>query len=90
MDGVPLQLLSSGGGAPIAWPLLGAVVWMILTGRLVPRSFYREQKAATETYRLAYEAERDRVDQVLLPTARLQAAVLSAIPQQGTSSEGHD
>lgn len=39
--------------------LLGLAVLMLLTGRIVPRSTYRDKADDAERWRLAYETERE-------------------------------
>lgn len=80
MDGIP-DLLTQAGGAAAGWSLAAGAVWMILTGRLVPRSTLQEQQRATADWRRAYELERAKVEHLLLPVAELQQQVLSSLPR---------
>lgn len=57
------------GGSAV---LLGAVVWMVLTGRLVPRQVLRDCQAERDTWRQAHqvsegarEQERGQVSELL-------------------------
>lgn len=52
MDGISIISLTPTG-------LLLLAVYMILTGRLIPRSMYLEKKAECEQWRSAYEVERE-------------------------------
>lgn len=80
MDAVPWSLIGSVGGPASGWVLVTFAVWMILTGRLIPRTIHEETRAEADTWRRAYEAERDRTSSVLVPSAELQRDVLSALP----------
>lgn len=51
LDGVPLTSL-----APST--LLGLAVLLLLLGKIVPRSVYKEKAEEAERWRLAYEAQR--------------------------------
>lgn len=62
------------------WFLASIAVVMILTGKLVPRSLYLEQKQSTETWRTAWQAERDNLTKIVVPNAELQREVLKALP----------
>lgn len=95
IDGIPFQVLSQIGGATAGWTLAGAAVWMVLTGRLVPRSVLMDQRQALEDqrqatagYRAAYEQERDRADRILEPSAAVAVQVLRAIPASGAEIPG--
>lgn len=66
----------------IGWGLGGGAVWMILTGKLVPRALYAEQKQSAETWRAAWQTERDNLTKLVVPNAELQREVLKAIPAQ--------
>lgn len=70
--------------------LLALSVLMVLTGRLVPRSLYLEQRQAAEAWRTAWEAERDRNVRLLEPVAHLQRDVLMAIPRPPDQPPGQD
>jgi hypothetical protein len=52
LDGVPLFGLT----APA---ILGIAVLMLMTGRLIPRSVFRDKHEESERWRMAYEAERE-------------------------------
>jgi hypothetical protein len=77
-NGIPIDKLS----APV---LLGITFLMILFGVLVPRYVYRAKEKESETYRLAYEAERkaraisDKQTAELLELAKTSHSVLVAL-----------
>jgi hypothetical protein len=52
LEGLPVRDLSLG-------TLLGLAILLILFGRLIPSSTYKEKKEECERWRLAYETERD-------------------------------
>ena len=77
--------------------LLGIAILMLLTGRLVPRSIYRDKVHEAEQWRSAYEAEReartesDTQTRQLLELARVSEPLLTAIVQnseRAKSGEG--
>ena len=75
------QLAAKGGG----WALLGAVVWLIATGRLVPRSALVDAQAERDKwYEAAMEARRQNTD--LLVGARVARDVLRALPNPAESA----
>jgi hypothetical protein len=80
VDGL-LTFLTGSSPAAIGWAIAGAAVWMILTGRLVPRSLYAEQKQSAETWRAAWQSERDHLTRLTIPNSELQRDVLRAIPK---------
>lgn len=77
---IPWDILAELSPAALGWILAGASTWMVLTGRLVPRSLYSEQKQSAETWRAAWQAERDNLTKLVVPNAELQRQVLQAIP----------
>jgi hypothetical protein len=76
--------LSNADPAAAGWFLAGLAVYMILTGKLVPRSLYAEQKQSAEAWRAAWQAERDNLTKLVVPNAELQREVLRALPAQTT------
>lgn len=52
LEGLPIRDLSLG-------TLLGLAIVLILFGRLIPSTTYKEKKEECERWRLAYETERD-------------------------------
>lgn len=78
LDGVTLIGLTPAG-------LLLATVLMILTGRLVPKSTYQDQKSESDRWRAAYEAERtarslsDAQTRELLEVAKTSQHFLTAV-----------
>jgi hypothetical protein len=66
---IPAFVSSLGPGG-----LLAAVVWMVLTGRLVPRS-------VADAWRTAYEQERAMRERLLVPGMELQRHVLESLPE---------
>lgn len=80
LDGLPLEVLLAKWGPP---SLLALVVIMILTGRLVPRSFYREKVQEAKEWR-AVAATVVETNKELLEYARTADAILKALPRGGT------
>lgn len=80
-DGISITLLTPAG-------LLLLTVYMILTGRLIPRSMYLEKKAEAERWQAAYEVERqartvsDAQTRELLELAKTGTRVLEAVHTQ--------
>jgi hypothetical protein len=64
----------------MGWVLVSAVVWMILTGRLVPRSVSDEKDELANTWRQAWLVERDRNDRLITPTAQIAQGVFRGLP----------
>lgn len=70
--------------------LLGFAILLLLTGRLVPRSFYQDKIKEAEQWKQAYEAERtaravsDAQTRELLEVAKTSEAFLGAIYQKST------
>lgn len=77
-DGISITLLTPAG-------LLLLTVYMILTGRLIPRSMYLEKKAEAERWQAAYEVERqarsvsDAQTRELFELAKTGTRVLEAV-----------
>jgi hypothetical protein len=76
------DILSTGGPST----LLGVVVWMILTGRLVPRSFYREKVDEAKKWETAANETREQVKE-LLTYARAADKVLKSLPRGKDTDE---
>jgi hypothetical protein len=78
IDGFPLVSLTPS-------LLLGIVVLLVLTGRLVPRIYLVDKGNESERWRLAYEAERearqasDEQTRELLEMARTAHAVITSM-----------
>jgi hypothetical protein len=74
------------GGAVM---LLAATVWLVMTGRLVPRSTVEDARADRDGWRKTAEAEQEinriRANQFdeLLELARTTDQVIRALPQPG-------
>jgi len=77
------QLAAKGGG----WALLGAVVWLIATGRLVPRSALLDTQAERDKW---YEAAQTamRQNNQLLTGARVTHEVLQSLPSPSDATGG--
>ena len=77
-DGITIIGLTPAG-------LLLAAVLMVLTGRLIPRSTYRDMQSQAERWRAAYEAERtarslsDAQTRELLEVAKTSQHFLTAV-----------
>lgn len=88
-DGFPIVGLT----APT---LLGITVYLLLTGRIVPRSTLRDKAQESENWRLAFEAERtariasDAQTAQLLETAKTSQAVMTAIFEVVRAQSGGD
>jgi hypothetical protein len=78
-EGLPLEAILAKWG-PSA--LLALTVIMILTGRLVPRFFYREKAAEAKEWR-AVAATAVETNKELLEYARTADAILKALPRGG-------
>ncbi|MCE7081143.1 hypothetical protein [Streptomyces sp. ST2-7A] len=82
MEGIPTALLAQGGG----WAIVAAAVWMVLTGRLVPRSVMEDARTDRDRWRAAHEVseearrEADRQMGELLELARTTGQALSSLP----------
>jgi hypothetical protein len=76
--------------------LLGIVVLMILTGRLIPRYTYENKAKEAEQWRLAYEAERtaraesDAQTRELLEVAKTSKDFLAAVFQNSEQIKSGD
>jgi hypothetical protein len=66
--------------------ILLSVIWMIFTGRLVTRREVTDIKEERDYWRAAFNEEQ-RQTQELLETARLNQAVLNALPKPPSDKE---
>ena len=84
LDGFSADLLSNLG----AGGLLAVVVWMILTGRLVPRRTLEDMAKEREYWRSAFFSQQQQ-SEALMETGRVAQEVLKAlpIPHQGKADE---
>jgi hypothetical protein len=79
---IPVDLVIQGG----ATALLAAVVWMIVTGRLVPRNALSDAHVERDRWReAALTAMRQNND--LLTGARVTRDVLQALPDPAPTGE---
>ena len=80
-EGLPLEVILAKWGPA---SLLALTVIMILTGRLVPRSFYREKSQEAKAWQnvatTAVETNKE-----LLEYARTADAILKALPRGGNN-----
>ncbi len=80
--GLPIGFVLQGG----AVALLGATFWLVMTGRLVPRSTIEDIKSDRDNWRLAHErvleTNRVQADQLneLLELSRTTSEVIRALP----------
>jgi hypothetical protein len=74
-------VLVPGVGGALGWALAGYFYRLVMSGNMVPRVLYLEQKEATSYWREAYFAERAKTERILIPLAQTTAATLRAIPQ---------
>lgn len=87
VTGIPLAILT-----PSA--LLGLVVFMLLTGRIVPRSALEDKQQETNRWREAYEAEKlsrsivEKQNSEFLEVAKTTHAVLDATFGSGRQEAG--
>jgi hypothetical protein len=72
LDGLPIAPISAGG-------LVGLVVLMILTGRLVPRRTHDDALKDRDAWRTAHGALREQMQEII-PLIRATHAVLTAVP----------
>lgn len=76
MDAIPwadlLPVAGSGGG----WLLALYFIRLVFSGQMIPRSVYLEQREVADSWKAAYESERDKTEKVLMPMAELQTHVL--------------
>lgn len=78
LDGIPIKDLSMA-------TLLGVAILLILLGRLIPRSTYKDKKEEADRWREAYETERnaravsDLQTVELLELAKTTKALIEAI-----------
>lgn len=63
-----------------------AIIWMILTGRLVPRFFYQQKVDECETWKKSALTSAEQTGQ-LLEYAKTADAILKALPRGGVHSE---
>lgn len=75
-------ILAKGGPGAI----LVATVWMILTGRLVPRFFYQQKVDECNSWKAAAQ-EGQKQSAQLLEYARTADAILKSLPRGGVHSE---
>jgi hypothetical protein len=81
-DNIPLDAIVGKGG-PLT--LLAIVVWMILTGRLVPRSTHQDKIAECQKWEgVALKAMEQNSE--LLRATRTAEKVISALPPAGGES----
>jgi hypothetical protein len=80
-EGLPLEAILKEWGPS---GLVALTVIMILTGRLVPRSFYREKVAEAKEWK-AVATTAVETNRELLEYARTADAILKALPRGGTT-----
>lgn len=66
--------------------IVTAVIYMILTGRLVPRFFYQQKVEEANSWKAAAQ-EGQKQTAELLEYARSADAILKALPRVGAHSE---
>lgn len=83
LDGLPWgDILSKGGPSAV----LTAGVWMILTGRLVPRFFYQQKVDESKEWMSAAKESAKQTAE-LLEYARTADRILKSLPRGGVHSE---
>lgn len=68
-----LPIAGSGGG----WILTFIFVYLVYSGRMIPRSFYKDQREVSLLWKEAYELERERSHEILAPMAELQTTLVN-------------
>lgn len=82
LAGIPPEVITGGGFAGLAL----AAVWLIFTGRLVPKSLHEETRLDRDGWRKAYEELKPVLD-VQSATQRLQGEQLDKLLEIGQTTE---
>lgn len=82
---IPADWITQGG----AVGLLGVVVLLILSGRLVPRRVYQDMERDRDHWREAFMKASSHADQ-LLPAAQITTEMVTALAQATTNAAAPD
>lgn len=87
LKGIPPEIFTGGGFASLVF----LSVWLIFTGRLVPRSTHEETRSDRDAWRTAFEtseqARQKQAEQLddLLESAKATERLMTAIQQSTTA-----
>lgn len=83
LEDIPWNDIFAKGG-PVG--LISLTVWMLLTGRLVPRYFYQQKVDECNSWKAAAQEGQNQSAQ-LLEYAKTADAILKALPRGGARNE---